>query len=162
MPRTRTIPAIAASPEDRISTLLAPFDAAAQRLVRAVRLALQQRFPTANELVYDYARKFVIGYSATAAGGQGLVALSADADGVRLYLTNGAALPDPGKLLLGKGGQARYIPITSAAELQRPEVEALLAAAERASFVPLPASGRGAVIIKRGAADKRAGRKGKP
>jgi hypothetical protein len=43
----------------------------------------------------------------------------------------------------------------SAKDLLRPEVEALFAAAERSTKVPLPANGRGHVIIKSGKATKR-------
>ncbi|MCB0790377.1 MAG: hypothetical protein H6595_01195 [Flavobacteriales bacterium] len=154
MPPTKTTAPTAASAEAQITTILSKFAAKDQQLIRAVRKALQKRFPTANELVYDYARNFVIGYSPTQAGGQGIAALSADAGGVRLYLTNGASLPDPHKLLQGKA-QARYLPLGSAAVLLRPEVEALFVAAEKSAKVPLAASGRGEVIIKPGAAEKK-------
>lgn len=152
-----TIPSNASVPsssEDRISDLLMRFDADRQQLIRSVRKAMQDRFPTANELVYDYARSFVIGYSPTEAGGEGIAALSADAGGVRFYLTQGASLPDPHKLLQGKAG-ARYIQVGSAAVLLKPEVEALMKAAEKAAKVPLPATGRGRVIIKPGGSEKK-------
>src|SRR5690606_7902253 len=98
-------------------------------------------FPTLNELVYDYGKKVVIGYSPTAAGGEGLVALSADGEGVRLYLTNGSSIPDPRKLLLGKAG-ARYMVLESVQELQKAEVEALFCAAVERAKVPVPAGGK--------------------
>ncbi len=119
-----------------------------------MRKFLRKRFPTANELVYDYARNFVIGYSPTQAGGEGIAALSADAEGVRLYLTNGSQLPDPHKLLQGKAG-ARYMTLGSASDLLRPEVEALMIAAEKAAKVTLRASGRGKLIMKPSASEKK-------
>lgn len=142
------------SAEEQVDAYLARFGPERQQLIRAVRKEMQARFPTANELVYDYARNFVIGYSPTLAGGEGLVAISADAEGVRLYLTQGAGLPDPHALLHGKAG-ARYLQVEDVEELRRPEVEALLAAAVRAAKVPLSASGRGAVVIKPGPSAKR-------
>lgn len=154
MPSARTTAPTSPSAEQRIAGIISKFKPEDQKLIQAVREFLQKRFPTANELVYDYARNFVIGYSPTAAGGEGIAALSADADGVRLYLTNGSILPDPHKLLQGKA-QARYMLVASAAVLLRPEVEVLMTAAEKAAKVPLRASGRGELIMKPGASEKR-------
>ncbi|MBA2684242.1 MAG: hypothetical protein H0U66_07120 [Gemmatimonadaceae bacterium] len=36
-----------------------------QKLARSVRAAVRRRFPTANELAYDYKTFFVIAYSPT-------------------------------------------------------------------------------------------------
>lgn len=143
-----------ASSEDHIAELIAPFGAPEQKLFQALRKAVRKRFPTANELVYAYTGKVVIGYSPTHAGGEGIVALSLDAAGVRIYLTQGATLPDPHKLLLGKAG-ARYLVPSSVKDLLRPEVEALFAAAEKNAKVPLAAVGRGEVIVKESKATKR-------
>ncbi len=154
MPRTTTGTPPAASAEARITAIIAKFDATTQKLVQSVRKALQKRFPTANELVYDYAKNFVIGYSPTEAGGEGIAALSADGVEVRVYLTQGSLLPDPHKLLQGKAG-ARYMVVTSAKDLTKPEVEALFVAAEKKAKVPLRATGRGAVIIKPSGAAKK-------
>ncbi|MBK7753376.1 MAG: hypothetical protein IPI41_12440 [Flavobacteriales bacterium] len=122
-----------------------------EKLIQAVREFLQKRFPTANELVYDYARNFVIGYSPTEAGGEG-IALSADADGVRFSLTNRSFRIL--QFLQGKAG-VRYMMLGSAKDLLRPEVEALMVAAEKAAKVPLKASGRGELIMKPSASEKR-------
>lgn len=143
-----------ATPEDHIAALIAPFGAPEQKLFQALRKAVRARFPATNELVYAYTGKAVIGYSPTQAGGEGIAALSLDAAGVRLYLTQGATLPDPHKLLQGKAG-ARYLLPASAKDLQRPEVEALFKAAEQRATVPLPPTGRGEVIIKSGKVAKR-------
>ena len=86
-----------ATPEDHIAALIAPFGAPEQTLFQALRKAVRARFPATNELVYAYTGKAVIGYSPTQAGGEGIAALSLDAAGVRLYLTQGATLPDPHK-----------------------------------------------------------------
>lgn len=137
-----------ASAERQLAAYIAKFEPSIQRLIRAVRKVLRARFPTANELVYDYSRNFVIGYSPTERGSDGVVAMTADADGVRLYFTHGASLPDPRKLLLGDGRQTRYILVESARALLRPEVEALMTAAVRKANAPLRSSGRGELIIK--------------
>lgn len=154
MPVAKTSDPTPASAEQQIAGIISKFEPNAQKLIQAVRKALRKRFPTANELVYDYARNFVIGYSPTEAGGQGIAALNAEAEGVRLYLTNGSLLPDPYKLLQGKAG-ASYMTLESASDLLRPEVEALMAAAEKAAKIPLRASGRRELIMKPGPSEKR-------
>lgn len=143
-----------ASVERQIAKLISKFDPKDQKLFQALRRTLRQRFPTANELVYDYTRNFVTGYSPTEAGGQGIAALSLEAHGVRFYLTDGAKLPDPHKLLQGKAG-ARYMMLESPNDLLRPEVEALMVAAEKAAKVPLAALGRGQLIMKDSALGKK-------
>ena len=154
MPSAKPTSSATPSAEQQIAALLTRFDPKDQELLQEVRKFLRKRFPAANELVYDYARNFVIGYSPTEAGGEGIVALSAEADGVRFYLTNGSKLPDPHKLLQGKAG-ARYMMLLSAKDLLRPEVEALLIAAEKAAKVPLPATGRGTLIMKPSTSEKK-------
>ena len=136
------------SAERQIAGYIAKFDPKKQKLIRSVRKLLRKRFPTANELVYDYRNNFVIGYSPIERGSDAIVAMTADANGVRLYFGRGASLPDPHKILLGDGRQTRFIRLESAKVLLRPEVKALMTAAVRKARIPLRRSGRGGLIIK--------------
>ena len=77
------------TPEAQLKFLIGKFDARKQRLIRSVRSALRKRFPTANELVYDYGFSLVIAYSPTEQGIEGIFSISARADGVSLYFMNG-------------------------------------------------------------------------
>ena len=154
MPRVNASSPTPASAEQQIAALISRFEEKHQKVFQAARKAVRERFPTANELVYDYARNFVSGYSPTQAGGEGIAALSLDPDGVRFYLTHGAKLPDPHKLLRGKAG-ARYMTLDSDKDLLRPEVEALLVAAEKVAKVPLKATGRGQLIMKPSTSQKK-------
>ena len=147
-----------AAAEQQIAQLLTRFTPKDQKIVQDARKALRKRFPTLNEMVYDYARNFVIGYSPTQAGAHGIVALSVEPDGVRFYLTNGAKLPDPHKLLQGKAG-VRYMMLGSTKDLLRPEVVALMAAAEKASKTPIPTTGRGELIMKPSTSEKKPAKK---
>ena len=56
------------SGEQQIKGFIAKYEPKYQRLIRSVRKALRKRFPTANELIYDYNNAFVIGYSPTERG----------------------------------------------------------------------------------------------
>ncbi len=136
------------SAERQLSSFIAKFEPKYQKLIRSVRKMLRKRFPALNELVYDYRKNFVIGYSPVENGSDAVVAMTADANGVCLYFGNGPSLPDPHEILLGDGRQTRFIRLESASVLLRPEVESLMTAAARKSKIPLPRSGRGGLIIK--------------
>ncbi|MCB9915232.1 MAG: hypothetical protein H6828_08795 [Planctomycetes bacterium] len=145
------------TPQAQLQALVGKFDPGAQRLFRSLRTALRKRFPTANELVYDYAQQLVVSYSPSENGIDAVAALALRADGARLYV-HGARLPDPQKLLQGSGKQARYVPLETAARLRHPDVEALLAAAVAQAQVPLATSGKGRLVVKSSATKGRSGR----
>ena len=147
------------TPEAQLRSLIEKFDPKDQRLIRSVRSAVRKRLPTANELVYDYSSFFVIAYSPTEQGIEGIVSIAARPDGVRLYLTKGPQLPDPKKLLMGSAKQVRFIPVEAASRLKHPDVEALIAAAIEQASVPLPSKGGGRLVTKTTAANKRPRRK---
>jgi hypothetical protein len=119
-----------------------------RKLAASVRTALRKRFPTANELVYDYPSSLVIAYSATDRGIDGILSIAARKNAVELYFNNGPGLPDPKKLLQGSGKQTRLIPITAVKQLAHPDVKALIAAAIGLASVPLSAKGEGNLVIK--------------
>jgi hypothetical protein len=145
----------AASAEARLRSFIDKFAAANRRLVRAVRAAARKRFPTANELVWDNYNFFVIGYSPTERPSDSIVSIAARANGVGLCFIRGAGLPDPKKLLSGSGNQTRFIRVESADRLSHPDVEAIVAAAIDRAKTPLPARGRGRLIIRSVAAKRR-------
>jgi len=147
------------TPEAQLESLIENFDAKDQKLISSVRSALRKRFPTANELVYDYGFSLVIAYSPTEQGIEGIVSLSARAKDVSLYLTHGPQLPDPKKLLMGSAKLVRFIPVESASRLKHPDVEALIAAAIDKATVPLPPKGTGKLVIKTFGAKKKPARK---
>jgi len=143
------------SGEQQLEGFIAKYDPKYQKLIRSVRKALRKRFPSADELVYDYSNAFVIAYSPTERGSDAVVSISAGADGLRLVFTQGATLPDPKKILLGSGKQTRFIWIESPGTLRLPEVKALLETATDRAKMPLRPSASGKSIIKLKSAKKR-------
>jgi hypothetical protein len=143
------------TPEAQLRSFIDRFDPKDQKLIRSVQAAVRKRFPTANELAYDYNNSIVIGYSPTDRGIDGIVAISARATGVALYFNQGPQLPDPKKLLLGSGKQTRFVRVDAAGQLAHPDVEAMIAAAIDQARVPLPSKGRGRLIIRGAAAKQR-------
>ena len=136
------------TPEAQLQSFNDRFDLKHQKFIRSIRAAVRKRFPTANELVYDYSSFFVIGYSPTDRGIDAVVSIAARADGVDLYFNHGPQLPDPKKLLLGSGKQTRFVRLEAASQLAHPDVEAFIAAAIEHASVPLASKGKGSLIIK--------------
>jgi hypothetical protein len=141
-------PATAATSEHELRQFISKFDRNNQTLIRAARRTLRRRFGTANELVYDNYNFFVIGYCSSERPSDCIVSIAAGANGVALSFYHGATLPDPHKLLLGSGRQNRFVRLESVATLAQPEVEALIDAALAQAKTPLPATGRGELIIR--------------
>jgi hypothetical protein len=142
------------SAEAELHRLIARFASAHQRLIGAVRRSLRKRLPTAHELVYEYRDAFVISHSPSERGYEGVFAIRASADGVRLYFTRGKELPDPDKLLQGSA-QARWIHVEGASTLARPAVARLIDEAIARNRVPFARTGRGSVVIRSTSASQR-------
>src|SRR5947208_6474808 len=136
------------TPEAQLRAHIDRLDPKNQKLIRSVRAAVRKRFPTANELAYDYSHALVIGYSPADRGIDAIVAIRASTTGVSLYFSQGPQLPDPKRLLRGSGKQTRFIPVEAASQLAHPDVEALIAATIDQARVPLPSQGEGSLIIK--------------
>jgi hypothetical protein len=147
------------TPEAVLRSFIYRLDPKNQKLIRSVRAAVRKRFPTANELAYDYASHFVIAYSPTDRGIDSVVSIVARANGVQLSFTQGKELPDPKRLLLGSGRQTRFVWVEAAKQLAHPDVNALIAAAIDQASVPLPSKGRGGLIIRPTAASRRSVRR---
>src|SRR6186713_3051929 len=91
------------SAEAELGGLIAKFAPAHLRLIGAMRRSLRKRLPTAHEVVYEYQNigAVVISYSPSEHGYEGVLAIRATAEGVKLYFNQGKELPDPAKLLQG-------------------------------------------------------------
>jgi hypothetical protein len=136
------------TPEAQLRTFNDRFDPKHQKFVQSIRAALRKRFPTANELAYDYSSFFVIAYSPTEQGIDAPISIAARADGVDLYFNHGPQLPDPKKLLKGSGKLTRFIRLETAKQLAHPDVKAFISGALEHANVPLPSKGTGSLIIK--------------
>jgi hypothetical protein len=136
------------SAEKQLASFIQKFDAKHQALIRSVRSTLRKRFPTANELVWDNYNFFVIAYSPTERPSDTFVSIAAAANGVVLGFYRGADLRDPHKLLKGSGKQYRFVRLESAAKLANPIVKTLITEAVARGKAPMPAKGKGKLMIR--------------
>lgn len=142
--------------EQQLKDFLAKFDPAMAKQIRECRTAMRERFPTANELVYDNYNFFVIGYCATERPSDCVVSLAANSRGIGLSFYHGATLHDPHGILEGSGNQNRFVRLENgAAALAKPEMQKLLEAAEAQAEPKLPGTGRGMLIIRSVSAKQR-------
>lgn len=148
------------TPEQQLKSFIDKFDPPNRALIRAARRAMRKRYPTAFELVYDNYNFFVIGYSPTERPSDAIVSMACASNGVGLCFIHGAKLPDPTGILAGSGKQTRFIHLDTPALLDRPDVEALIAAAIARSRAPLSPTGAGQLIIRSVSAKQRPRRKG--
>jgi hypothetical protein len=146
-----------------LASFFAKFESKIAKLGKALRAKLRQRLPGLFEIVYFYERQgsLVIAYSPSQRGAEGLCSIAVDESGVKLYFGRGAELAkaDPHRLLQGRAKQVRYVELRAAAELDRPEIEGLIASALELAQLHLDAGSAGSTISKAEEQKQRAARR---
>ena len=156
MPRTVTK---SSDPEEQLQSFIEKFEPTHQAIIRDARKKLRKHFPTATELAYDNYNFFVIGFGPNELPSDCIVTIAAASNGVGLCFVRGASLPDPEKVLLGSGKQTRFVRLPSADVLDQPALQRLLSVAAERARTPLPATGRGPLVIRSVSAKQRPRRK---
>jgi catechol 2,3-dioxygenase-like lactoylglutathione lyase family enzyme len=159
--RTRRSPPMT-NAETQIESYFAKYKPARATFGRALRAKLRARLPGLFEIVYVYENQdaLVISYSPSENGYEGLCSMALYPDKVTLNFGQGALLSksDPNKLLQGSGKTVRHVALDAVEDLDRPEIEALMAAALKLAKVRLVAGAKGPVILKAEAQKQRARR----
>ena len=119
-----------------------------KKLAKAVLARLRPRFPGAVEMVYDKANTLVIGFSPDERASNAITSMAVYRKWINLYCFEGDAMPDPEGLLKGSGAMVRHIRITTADELDRPAVKALISAALELADPKLNPNARRKRLIK--------------
>jgi hypothetical protein len=136
------------SPARQLAMFISKYDPQIDKLARTARLRLRRQMPSAVELVYDNYNALAIGFGPTERASDVIVSLALYPRWVSLFFMQGAALPDPHKLLRGSENVVRHIVLDGAADLDKPEVRTSLIEAIHRARVPLPRGGRGRTVIK--------------
>ena len=118
------------------------------KLTKAVLAKLRPRFPGAVELVYDKANSLVIGFCPNERASDVINSIATYTKWINLYFFEGDALPDPEGLLQGTGSMVRSIKVTSAADLDRPAVKALMTEALKRAEPPLDKRGKRRILLR--------------
>jgi len=118
------------------------------RLTKASVARMRKHLPGAAELVYDKKNSLVIGFCAADRASNVINSLATYSKWINLYFFEGDTLPDPEGLLKGAGSMVRSIRITDAAELDRPAVKALIAAAAECAVPPLDRKAKRKIVLR--------------
>jgi hypothetical protein len=153
------------SAEKQVASLFAKYEPATAKFGKALRAKLRARLPGLSEIVYWYDNQdsLVISYSPTEHGYDALCTLALYPRMARLYFAKDPRLSksDPNKLLQGSGTKVRFVVLNAVADLDRAEIEALMAAALKLAKLRLDAGAKSSVIIKAESQKQRARRAGK-
>jgi hypothetical protein len=148
--------------ETQLASYFAKYEPAMVKLGKALRATLRARLPGLFEVVYVYDSQnaLVISYSPTERGYEAPFSIALYPRCVKLFFGQGALLSksDPNKLLQGRGKTVRHVVLNEAADFDRAEIQALMAAALKLAKLRLDASAKGSVIIKAEAQKQRARR----
>ena len=148
--------------EAQLAGFFADYEPAVAGLGKALRAKLRDRLPGLSEVVYVYEGQdaLVIAYSPTEHGYEGLCSIALYPSSVKLFFGQGAQLSksDPGRLLQGRGKTVRHVVLSSVADFDRAEIQALIAAAVKLAKVRLDPSAKGSVILRTEAQKQRARR----
>lgn len=118
------------------------------KLTKAVLTTVRQRLPGAVETVYDKSNSLVVGFCPDERPSNVINAVAVYTNWINLYFFEGDSLPDPEGLLAGNGTMVRHIRVTSAADLERPAVKALMAEARRRADPALDSKATRRILIK--------------
>jgi hypothetical protein len=146
--------------ETQLASYFAKYEPAMVELGKALRAKLRATLPGLFEIVYVYERQnaLVISYSPSERGYEGVCSISVYPHLVKLGFGQGAQLSDPKRLLQGQGKTVRYVELSSVADFDRAEIDALIADAVKLANLRLDPSAEGAMIIKAEAQKQRARR----
>jgi hypothetical protein len=116
---------------------------------------MRARLPGAVELVYDNYNALVVGFGPSERASEAVFSIALYPRWINLFFLYGATLPDPKKILKGSGKQVRSILIEDAAELDKPEVRAVMDAALKAADPQIDPKAKRRMTIRAIAAKQR-------
>jgi len=115
---------------------------------RACLKILRACMPSAVQLVYDNYNALVIAFGPTERPSEAVFSLALYPRYLRLFFAQGKRIPDPDKLLEGKGSVVRSILISAPSDLSRPDIHELMAVAIESAKVSFDPATQGRLIIR--------------
>jgi hypothetical protein len=134
--------------ERQVDGFLAKYEPAIEADLRAARKRLCAKFSHGFELIFDNYNALVFGISATQKASDAFISIAGYPRWVTLFFLNGATLDDPHRLLEGDGKQVRSVRLKSPAELDTPDVQALIDQAAHHHAAALAAAPPLASVVK--------------
>jgi hypothetical protein len=145
----------APTPQTQLDTFLDKYSPAVATLARACLAKMRARLPGAVQLVYDNYNALVIGFGPSERAGEAVFSIALYPRWVTLFFLQGACLPDPKHLLKGGGKVVRHIVLASAADLDSPAVQGLMATALKRAEPGIDPDAPGSLVIRSVSAKQR-------
>jgi hypothetical protein len=136
------------SPERQLDAFLDQYTPEVARLARACLAKMRVRLPGAVQLVYDNYNALVIGFGPSERASEAIFSIALYPRWVTLFFLRGAGLPDPKHLLKGSGKVVRHIVLASAADLDLPAIQDLMAQALSRAAAGIDPSVPGRLVIR--------------
>src|ERR1035438_4975420 len=115
------------SAQSQLDRFLDKYTPAIATLARACLAKMRARLPGAVQLVYDNYNALAIGFGPSERASEAIFSIALYPRWVTLFFLQGAGLPDPRRLLKGSGKVVRHIVLASAADLDLPAIQDLVA-----------------------------------
>src|ERR1019366_2895467 len=136
------------APEIQLDAFLDKYTPAVATLARACLAKMRSRLPGAVQLVYDNYNALAIGFGPSEHASEAVFSIALYPRWVTLFFLQGAGLPDPKHLLKGSGKVVRYIVLASAADLDQPAVQGLMATALKRAEPAIDPDAPGSLVIR--------------
>jgi hypothetical protein len=146
------------SPERQLDSFLDKFTPAVAALARACLAKMRTRLPGAVQIVYDNYNALAIGFGPSERASEAIFSIVLYPRWVTLFFLQGAGMPDPKGLLKDKGKVVRHIVLASAADLDEPAIQDLMAKALQRAEAGIDPNAPGRLVIRSISAKQRARR----
>jgi hypothetical protein len=141
--------------ERRFREFLSEFEPGIAALGRAAVERLRQLLPSADVMIYDNYNFLVAGFSPNERASNAALSIAMSARGVSLCFLQGADLPDPLRILRGKGNRVRNIRLAAVEDFDKSDVAMLVDLAIANAPVPFDETRKGRFYVKSVSAKKR-------
>jgi hypothetical protein len=128
------------TPEAQLKAFADRFDPAIAAQGLAAIDRLRALAPGAVEIVYDNYNALAVGFGPSEKASEAIVSIAFYPRWVTLFFLQGAKLDDPAGLLAGEGVRVRSFRLSRPEDLDRPDVQALIAQALERAQVPVDPS----------------------
>jgi len=141
--------------ETQLDGFLAKYTPEIAGLAKAALIKMRKRLPGAVEMVYDNYNALVIGFCPGERPSEAIFSIALYPRWINLFFAQGKGLSDPEKRLKGSGTRVRSLVLESAATLDDPAVENLIAEALERAVVPIDPTRKRKLMIRAIAAKQR-------
>lgn len=119
------------SPPRDLVKFLQPYGRGIRDLALQLRALVLEEMAPCYENIYDAYSAVAIGYGTSERLSDGILHIAVYSNHVNLGFNDGATLPDPKRILEGKGSRIRHITIKTTEDLSKPELRSYIRRAKK-------------------------------